>query len=126
MKNIFLTILTLAVFSCSTKEKKPENLLSQPEMVSLLIDIHILESQVQLLRLPKDTSQLLFNTFEKEVFEKHNIDKEVYTRSFEYYLDNVKQMDKIYAAVIDSLNYREKSVDKDGRYHDLPTGGDKL
>ena len=97
--------------SCTKSDNKPENLLSKEKMVSILIDIHILESEIQTLRLSKDSSQLLFNTFERELFEKHQIPKEVYKKSFEYYLEGVKDMEKIYEVVIDSLNYREKSAD---------------
>lgn len=111
MKNIFLTILSLVVLSCGNSEDKPIDLLSKAKMVDILIDIHILESEIQTLRLSKDSSQLLFNTFEKGVFERHEVNKEVYKRSFEYYLEDVKEMERIYGVVIDSLNYREKSSD---------------
>lgn len=76
----------------------------------MLIDIHILESEIQNLRLKKDSSQLLFNSFEREVFKNNNVDKDVYLRSFEYYLNDVEAMEKIYDVVIDSLNYMEKSL----------------
>lgn len=111
MKNIFLTILFLVALSCGNSKDKPENLLSKAKMVDILIDIHILESEIQSLRLSKDSSQLLFNTFERQVFNDHQVSKEVYKMSFEYYLEDVKEMERIYGVVIDSLNYREKSVD---------------
>ena len=76
----------------------------------MLIDIHILESEIQNLRLKKDSSQLLYNSFEREVFKNNNVDKDVYLRSFEYYLDDVGAMEEIYDVVIDSLNYMEKSL----------------
>ncbi|MEQ6120981.1 DUF4296 domain-containing protein [Reichenbachiella sp. MALMAid0571] len=121
MKNIFLVILILMATSCTKSDKKPENLLSREKMVSILIDVHILESEIQTLRLSKDSSQLLFNTFERELFEKHQVKKEVYKKSFEYYLEGVKEMEKIYEVVIDSLNYREKSADAKPKSDSLKT-----
>ena len=76
----------------------------------MLIDIHILESKIQNLRLKKDSSQLLFNSFEREVFKNNNVDKEVYLKSFEYYLNDVDAMEEIYEVVVDSLNFLEKSL----------------
>ena len=107
--------------SCAKSDKKPENLLSKEKIVSILIDVHILESEIQTLRVSKDSSQLLFNTFERELFEKHQVDKEVYKKSFEYYLEGVKEMEKIYEAVIDSLNYMEKSADTKPKTDSLKT-----
>ena len=100
--------------SCAKSDKKPENLLSKEKIVSILIDVHILESEIQTLRVSKDSSQLLFNTFERELFE-------VYKKSLEYYLEGVKEMEKIYEAVIDSLNYMEKSADTKPKTDSLKT-----
>jgi ADP-glucose pyrophosphorylase len=110
VKNIFLVIILLTVFSCGESENKPDKLLPKGKMVEMLIDIHILESKIQNLRLKKDSSQLLFNSFEREVFKNNNVDKEVYLRSFEYYLNDVDAMEEIYEVVIDSLNFLEKAL----------------
>ena len=76
----------------------------------MLIDIHILESEIQNLRIRKDSSQLIYNSLEREIFKNNNVDKGVYLKSFEYYLNDVEAMEKIYDVVIDSLNYMEKSL----------------
>lgn len=110
MKNIFLVIILLTVLSCGESENKPEKLLPKAKMVEMLIDIHILESEMQNLRLKKDSSQLLYNSFERDIFKNNNVDKEAYLRSFEYYLDDVDAMEEIYNVVIDSLNFMEKSL----------------
>jgi len=110
VKNIFLVIILLTVLSCGESENKPDKLLPKVKMVEMLIDIHILESKIQNLRLKKDSSQLLFNSFEREVFKNNNVDKEVYLKSFEYYLNDVDAMEEIYEVVVDSLNFLEKSL----------------
>ena len=110
MKNIFLAIILLTVLSCGESENKPDELLPKAKMVEMLIDIHILESEIQNLRIRKDSSQLIYNSLEREIFKNNNVDKGVYLKSFEYYLNDVEAMEKIYDVVIDSLNYMEKSL----------------
>ena len=110
MKNIFLVLILLTVLSCGESDNKPDDILPKEKMVEMLIDIHILESEIQNLRIKKDSSHLLYNSFEREIFKKNNVDQEVYRRSFEYYLNDVDGMEKIYDVVIDSLNYMEKSL----------------
>lgn len=110
MKNIFLVLILLTVLSCGESDNKPDDILPKEKMVEMLIDIHILESEIQNLRIKKDSSHLLYNSFEREIFKKNNVDKEVYRRSFEYYLNDVDGMEEIYDVVIDSLNYMEKSL----------------
>ena len=110
MKNIFLVFTLIVVFSCGESENKPDKLLPKQKMVEMLIDIHILESEIQNLRLSKDSSQLLYNTFEREIFENSGVDKDLYRTSFAYYLEEVEDMEEIYEIVIDSLNFMEKSL----------------
>ncbi|MFY0652089.1 MAG: DUF4296 domain-containing protein [Cyclobacteriaceae bacterium] len=113
MKNIFLTLLIFILFSCGNGAEIPNDLLPKEKLVQILIDVHVLESKIQNIRVKKDSSQLLYNTFEKEIFEKHGIERDVYDRSYRYYLEELNEMENIYKTVIDSLNLREKSVGKE-------------
>jgi tRNA uridine 5-carbamoylmethylation protein Kti12 len=38
------------------------------------------------------------------------VDSTTYYNSYRYYMNNVKEMDQIYAAVVDSLSLRENSI----------------
>lgn len=78
-------------------------------MTSILIDVHILESKVNDLKLPFDSSRLLYNTLEQDLFIKHGVSEEKYKLSYQFYVMNVDLLDEVYATVVDSLNFMEKS-----------------
>ena len=88
---------------------KQKDLLSEEEMVNVLIDIHLTEGIASSLPIPYDSSQILYSLLEKEVFVKHHVEDSVFTRSMIYYLQDPAIMDRIYARVVDSLVVRESS-----------------
>lgn len=104
-----LVLLTFALISCKADEKKLPDLLSEEQMVSILIDVHVLEGKIDKLSIKRDSASLIFNTFEREIFKEHNVSKEKYIESYEYYLEDVASMNDIYEIVVDSLNFMQKS-----------------
>lgn len=107
MKKYFLLINVIVGFSCSSTGDQQE-IISSATMVELLIDIHILEARVDKLRLSNDSAYAVYNTFERELFEKQGVDKPQYEASYQYYLSNPILLDKIYTIVVDSLNVIQK------------------
>ncbi len=84
----------------------PEGILPTDKMVSILTDIHELETKVANLKLTYDSSSLLYKQQQDSIFKKHQVTDSVYTESFDYYLQQVELLDEIYAAVVDSLSLR--------------------
>ena len=107
MKKYFLLINVIVGFSCNQSVKKQE-VLPPTKMTELLIDIHILEARVDKLRLTNDSAFAVYNTLEQEIFEQNEITKPEYEMSYQYYLSNPKELDQIYAIVVDSLNVIQK------------------
>lgn len=106
-KHVFAGLIVVAM-ACVKEPQPPPDTLSKDQMISLLIDIHLAEAKVG--RLPfrsPDSSRVLFSKMELDIFKKHYVDTATYRRSFEFYLQNTAYLDAIYAAVIDSLSYRE-------------------
>lgn len=99
----------ILLFSCRLETTVPDGLIQKEQMVSLLIDIHILESKINDIKVPYDSSRLLYNTLELDVFTKHGVTKELYDSSYKFYVMNVSLLDDVYATVVDSLNFMEKS-----------------
>jgi len=91
------------------ENSKPKNLLSEEEMVNVLIDIHLTEGIASSLPIAYDSSQILYFLLEKEVFVKHQVEDSVFTKSMIYYLQDPAIMDRIYTRVVDSLVVRESS-----------------
>lgn len=95
---------------------KPKDLLSEEDMVNVLIDIHLTEGIASAMPIPYDSSQVLYSLLEKEVFVKHQVEDSVFTRSMIYYLQDPAIMDRIYARVVDSLVVRESSGGIDDKF----------
>ena len=111
MKYFFLTALVI-VTACGPAEA-PEDLLEPEDMTKVLMEVHLLEAKVNELSItPLDSEQVVYDHFEKLLFDTLSITQEQYERSFNYYLDHPKQFEKIYNAVVDSLLQKEKIAKK--------------
>ncbi|WP_200976111.1 DUF4296 domain-containing protein [Echinicola sp. 20G] len=106
-KLIFFFVLVLGCLSCRD-DKQPKYLLSEDEMVGIMVDIHMAEGLASSLPVSYDSSKKLYPMFENRVFEKHQVADTTYTKSLEYYLRDAEKMEELYARVIDSLNVKEK------------------
>lgn len=110
-KRFIITMVCLALLmGCVGEPEKPVDLIEKPEMVELLIQVHLLEAKVN--KVPKrtgDSTQFLFNHYQNLLFEDMNIDSVSYRSSMTYYLDNPKELISIYEAVVDSLALRAKN-----------------
>ncbi|MFY0627248.1 MAG: DUF4296 domain-containing protein [Reichenbachiella sp.] len=110
MKNIFLIAIASFLFSCSTESKKPQDLISKTDMVSIISDIHMLEAKLIRLRVKKDSLRKVYNAFERALFKEHGTTKEVYERSYAYYTANPELLESIYEIAVDSLNVLEQQA----------------
>ncbi len=100
--------MLLLLTACVKPVEPPPGTLSKDKMVDILIDIHIAEARAGQVNLrSQDSTQMYYNYLEAKVFKKHKIDTATYNRSYRFYTNNMKYMDEIYAAVVDSLSLRE-------------------
>lgn len=109
MKRFVSACLLLLLMGGCEENSKPKELLSENEMVNVLIDIHLTEGIASALPIAYDSSQVLYTLLEREVFTKHQVQDSVFTKSLIYYLQDPVIMDRIYARVVDSLVVRESS-----------------
>ena len=111
MKKIIF-ILSLMIFcSCSNSEKnKPENLMTEDQMVNFLFDINIINSS----RAFRNRSELnYYNIKDSLLFKKHKIDSLKFSNSNFYYASNPKIYLKIYSKLEAKLNTLKDSLSKD-------------
>lgn len=109
MKKFFLPLLCFLTLACVEVPKPPAGTISEEEMTAILIDIHIAEARANQFNLRSlDSTKLLYRRFEQAIFKKHKVDTASYKNSYQFYIENPVYMDRIYKAVIDSLNFREK------------------
>ncbi|WP_421896117.1 DUF4296 domain-containing protein [Marinoscillum sp.] len=112
MKKSFFVILIVLLGSCSKKQTEiPADVLSHDQMVRVLIEVHLLEAKVKKLYIRGDSSQLVYNHFEKMLFEEQEITREQCRRSMEFYVEEIENYKAIYDEVVDSLLARQKAKD---------------
>ena len=103
MNNRFIPLLLLLLSLACTSNSSPQGVLEEDLMVSILAEIQLAEGKVSSLPISYDSSQVLYNLLERDIFSKHGVTDSVFITSMEYYLEDAEKMDRMYARVIDSL-----------------------
>jgi hypothetical protein len=90
----------------------PPNLISKEKLTSLLIRLHILEARIESSRLAPDSARALFQTQRTVILKHYQLSEadSTFERSYQYYSIHGKDLDEIYAVIIDSLAAREKKM----------------
>lgn len=111
MKKVFLlAVFFAAISACGKQETVPDDILSEDQMVDILIDIRTAEGKVSTLNLSKDSSANLYAILERRIFEKHELDTTVYTESYNYYILHPERLLAITDRVIDSLKLQVQTT----------------
>ena len=101
------------LLSCGSSEfdsdVKPVDLLTEQQMIDVLIDLHITESALTLKNFSRDSSLLLFHCYQQEIFKNKKITEAQFQNSYTYYSQHSAEIDKIYEKVIDSLAVKEST-----------------
>lgn len=77
-------------------------------MVKILADIYTQEEKVNRLALAPDSATKVFSYFRTKVFEKNQVADSTFRISLNYYMDHPKEMEAVYATLIDTLQLREQ------------------
>lgn len=109
----WLLALALALPACQRPEEplRPADLLPSSQLVAALVDLHLLESQVESAALKPDSARALFLAQQKSIFWNYHMNDSSFQHSVHYYGIHGKDLDDIYAAVIDSLDSRTHRLD---------------
>jgi hypothetical protein len=105
---LVLSFLSLAAGSC--QEQKEGTVLTREEMVRVMMEIYILEDKINRMTIGPDSSRQVFAVMNKRVPERTGIPDSVFRKSLEYYTSRPKEMERIYSALVDSLNLREQRI----------------
>lgn len=110
LKFIVTVSLAANLFMGCKSDEKPEGILSEREMTSFFLDIYEAESSITSLGMKRDTILVIFDKYEKMIFERHNISREQYKKSLTYYYDHPAELERIYEIMIDTLTLRESKI----------------
>lgn len=106
---VALMLLLVCTPSCKQK-RKPEGVLSEKEMVRVLIEIYLAEEKVNRIGLTRDSVDKIFPKFREKVFSKVNVRDSVFIKSMDYYMANPDKLEHIYATLVDTLSFRAQAA----------------
>ncbi|MBL7897281.1 MAG: DUF4296 domain-containing protein [Crocinitomicaceae bacterium] len=96
------------MFSCRAEESHvaPSNLIPADKMISLIIDLQILETHYSRLFQQPQNYRTALDSASTFVFKKHLVTKPQFDSSFTYYSHESNTIYGIYEAALDSINFR--------------------
>jgi hypothetical protein len=104
----YLFILALLLSACKAKETPPEGILSEEQMVDQLTEYYIVEDKIVQLGIPADSAAKVMNIMTEKLVAKTGIQDSLFRRSLEYYILDPVKLERIYGALVDSLNLKEQ------------------
>ena len=109
MKRFFIILLLGLYFGACTSpvSPPPPDVIPESQMTSMLVDLHIAEARVDRMGVVTDSAAIYYKKAQQEIFKKNKVTEKRYYKSYDYYLHNVSELDKIYARVVDSLSLKE-------------------
>ena len=112
MKKLFLAFSLIGLLSCGDEEnvKVPKDLLPPAKLTSILADIHLAESRVEQMRVSPDTANVVFKRLQTEIFNKHKVSEKEFSKTYDFYLNHISELDKIYEGLVDTLGMREIKI----------------
>ena len=108
--SLLLSLLLLG--SCQQTEEltPPQPLMSRPQLVSVLADLHLLEARVEAARLSPDSARALYLQQQKSLLWRREVSDSLFHQSYRYYAAHGKDLDEIYTAVLDTLALRQVRI----------------
>ncbi|MBI1287271.1 MAG: DUF4296 domain-containing protein [Flavobacteriales bacterium] len=94
-------------------EKKPDYLLDEDKMVSVMVDMHLVETAQNLKVIEPDSANLNYDRMFESIFVSHGVTKTEFDSSLYYYSTRTEEMNVIYDKVLEQLSELESEVNSD-------------
>jgi hypothetical protein len=107
MQKLCIVFLFLGIGACQSP-KKPEGVLTQPQLASLIVDVYVAEARLDQMPLVKDSAIRFFIPFEEKLLKNKGISDSALKKTYTYYLANPKELEQVYDSVIDTLVLRDQ------------------
>lgn len=114
---IFVLLLTGFISCDKLPIEKPENLISEKDMIEILVDIHIAEATFSHMRYDTLIKKSSSENFYYSVLEKYQVADSVFEKSFVFYASTPKQFEDLYQDVMNKLSETEQEFS--GRKEEL-------
>lgn len=120
-----LSLLALALvlsFTGCRKKKQDEQILSESEMVRVLLELYISDEKISRASIPYDSVTKISPLIRERVLRRIGVPDSVYLKSMEYYMNQPEKLDRIFGMLVDSLSLREQRTPVFSPGHDTPAG----
>jgi hypothetical protein len=99
-----------SIFTGCGKPDHPEGILPKDQLIKIMIDCYMAEARLNNYSIPRDSATKLFVPYEASLLKKYGVSDAELMKTYQYYFDHPTELEKIYEAVIDSLNLQERKV----------------
>lgn len=107
----FFILLAMIVVACQEKDavKQPETLLSEAQMINLLTDMQIIESDLNYRASLGETSIKRAKAYYTQLFEHYNITDSIFQDNINYYTQNTEVLQRITDSVFNRLSKEQRA-----------------
>lgn len=106
-------LLMVAGFSCKEKGfAKPEQLISEKDMVNILYDVHLAKAMSEKYSLSDGDYKYTEDEYYQAVLNKYSLQESVLEQSIIYYTARPKVYEKIYQRVIEKISFQDEESKK--------------
>jgi hypothetical protein len=116
-KHFILALLSLFLFgvlsSCNNKEKQelvPETMLSEEEMISIMTDMHLMESALSLRRNRGQSTNDVKELWFAQLFEQHKTTATIFEENLSFYNEQPVRMEKFLEEVMANLSQMQSEL----------------
>jgi hypothetical protein len=106
MKRLIPGFFLLIFAGACTRDKAPAGILENEKMISVLTDIHLVDSYLSTSRY--DTTTQPASNYKKMVYKKYGIDSVQFQKSLRYYSRRPELLDTMYYQVLQKLDRMER------------------
>jgi hypothetical protein len=104
-----LIFFLAAVLACGCIDQgRPAGVMSKEQYAAFLVDVYLAEARFSQLLVPSDSTMRLYLAYEPELLLKNGVSDSIVKLTYQYYLSHPKEMEQVYAAVVDTLSLREQ------------------
>ncbi len=108
IKKLSLIFFILGIFQACKKENipKPQNLIPEKDMPTVLVDVHMAEESVKTFKLELRDS--IAKQYYAHIFRIHELEEEQFYQSIDYYSKKPEELRSIYHEVTEILAEKDK------------------
>jgi hypothetical protein len=125
-KYIILFFSVLVFLTACSDNDAPEGIIAQPQMVTLLTDVHLTDGALYNVPQTPDSLYKYGTARYAALFKKHKTTSKVFTESLKYYTTKPLQLVAMYDQVSKNIQGKMDSLNKRGKPNAAPTNKNAL